>query len=173
MKWQVAWQWNYSITVCDEKVAQAIHNEIGCYDFDNYEWKYKKFVKNWKWHNLVPLVARNKLADKLSWYSVSEDFVLDYVALWDDATTPNNNDTTLWNETLRWAISDIRRVSNIVYVDKFFWSADVGWNTYREVGIFSDATITTDSWLLWSKIAINETLSATETLTINASITFT
>jgi len=44
--------------------------------------------------------------------------------------------------------------------------------TYSEVGIFCDGDLTPDSWFLLSHININESMSLSETLTINATISF-
>ena len=111
------------------------------------------------------------MASMIVWDSVTPTMEAQYLALWDDNTTPANADTTLWNETLRQAFTNKFAIDNVAYLDKFFWSWDVWWNSYLEAGIFVDWSLTTDTWYLLSRILINETLWANETLTFNCSIT--
>lgn len=136
-----------------------------------YEWPLQKYVHTWKWHNIVPSVLRNEFATLIAWTTVTPTFKANYIALWDDNTTPANTDTLLWNETLRWLFTNRSSVNNIAYLDKFFSSAEVGWNSYLELGVFVDGTGTVDTWYLLSRILINESLGVNETLTINATFT--
>jgi hypothetical protein len=131
----------------------------------------EKHVKHIEWHNIVPLVLRESLASLIVWNTVTPTFEANYFALGDDNTIATNADTTLWNETLRWTFTDRFSVLNVAYLDKYFSSAEVGWNTYLEAGVFVDWTASVDTWYLLSRIVISETMAANETLTVNASFT--
>lgn len=129
----------------------------------------KQYVRTYSWHNIVPLVLRESFASLICWNTVTPTFEANYFALWDDNTTPTDADTTLWNETLRWTFSDRFSVENVAYLDKYFSSSEVGWNSYLEAGVFVDWTASADTWYLLSRILISESMSVNETLTINCS----
>lgn len=131
----------------------------------------EKHIKHIEWHNIVPLVLRESLASLIAWNTVTPTFEANYFALGDDNTIATNADTTLWNETLRWTFTDRFSVLNVAYLDKFFSSAEVGWNTYLEAGVFVDWTASVDTWYLLSRIVISESMAVNETLTVNASFT--
>ena len=122
-------------------------------------------------HNLVPLLLRNALANKIAGNVVTPTFAANYIALWDSATPPTIHDTTLGNEVLRGEFTNRFAIANIAFLDKFWSSTEVGGATYLEAWIFVDGTASADTWDLLSKIAINEAIGLKETLTINASIT--
>lgn len=152
------------------KLKKAYHQRIPQL-LATYDWKYKENVYSWEWHNLVPFVLRYELATLISWTTVTPTFKANYIAMGDDSTAPNNNDTQLWNETIRWAFSDRFAIDNVAYLDKFWSSAEVGWNSYQEIGVFVDGTWSANTWYLLSHISINENMWANETLTINCSFT--
>jgi len=135
-----------------------------------YKWEYYEKLKIYKWHNIVPAVLRNELATLLTWTTVTPTFKANKIAMWSWSTTPLNTDTELQTETIRWDFSDRYAIDNIAYLDKFRSSWEVGGNSYQEVGIFVDGTWTVNTWYLLSRILINETMTSTETLSINASI---
>lgn len=130
-----------------------------------------KHIKHIEWHNIVPLVLRESLASLIAWNTVIPTFKANYFALGDDNTAATNTDITLWNETLRWTFTDRFSVLNVAYLDKYFSSAEVGWNTYLEAGVFVDWTASVDTWYLFSRILISESMAVNETLTVNASFT--
>ncbi len=124
-----------------------------------------------EYHNLVPSLLRNQLAILISGVAVVPTFQANKIALGDDSTLATAADTKLGNETLRADFSDRNAFFNVAYLDKFFGSAEVGGNTYLEAGVFVDGTGVADSGFILSHVNINETMTATESLTINATFT--
>jgi len=129
------------------------------------------WIRYFEWHNIVPLVLREEFASLIAWNTVVPSFAANYMALWSGNTAPDNSDTWLETETIRWIFTNRFSVDNTAYLDKFFSSVEVWWNSYLEAWIFVDWTALTDSWYLLSRILIDQSMSATENLTINASIT--
>lgn len=132
---------------------------------------YWKYIREYKGHNIVPLILREEFASLICWNTVTPTFSANYMALGSDNTTPTNADLTLGTETLRGTFTDRFNVENVAYLDKYFSSAEVWGNSYLEAWVFVDGTASADTWYLLSRIIIDETMSATETLTINASFT--
>jgi len=122
-------------------------------------------------HNLVPALLRNSLATLISGTTVAPTFKANYLALGDGETSPASGDTTLENETLRSDFDDRSAEENTAYLNVFFPAVDVGGNTYEEAGIFVDGTGSADTGYLLSRVLLEVSLAAAETLTINASIT--
>lgn len=171
---------NYKLSVCSDVIMKEIMKVTGCTSPEKalrkYEWPLKHVIKTREWHNLVPLVLRTSLATLISWTSVTPTFKANHIALGSDSTPASNSDTQLWTETLRAEFWDRRSISNQAFLDKNFGSAEVGGNTYNEIGVFVDGTgiapsYDVNSWYLLSRININQTMAATENLTIN--VTFT
>jgi len=171
---------NYKLTICSDIVLQDIMKITGINSpekaLKKYKWPLLKSMRTWEWHNLVPLVLRSSLATLISWTTVTPTFKANHIALWSDSTPPTNADTQLWAETIRREFGDRRAIDNVAFLDKNFGSAEVWGNTYNEIWVFVDGTGTApwynaNSGYLLSRILINETMSATESLTIN--VTFT
>lgn len=125
----------------------------------------------WEGHNIVPLILRSELAALISWTTVTPTFKANYMAVWTGSTTPANSDTQLVAETLRATFENRFSVDNVAYLDKFFTSAQVWWTTISELGIFVDWTASANTGYLLSRILANEVMAATETLTVNVSVT--
>lgn len=136
-----------------------------------YDWSYKNQIQIRQWHNLVPDVLRNELALLISGTTITPTLKANYLAMGDDSTAPTNADTILWNETIRGLFSDRFAIDNIAYLDKFRSSAEVGGNSYQEIGVFVDGGAGADTGYLLSHILIDETMWANETLTVNVTIT--
>lgn len=124
-----------------------------------------------EYENLIPTVARTAIADHLSNASPSPASLrANYTALGTGTTAPANGDTQLETETFRKAIASQTKLNNIAYQTAFYTAAEaVG--THREAGIFINGTGTANSGTILSRVAINITKGATETLTIDYSIT--
>lgn len=152
----------------DKKITKFLSKAL-----KDYDWIYLNELNMQEGHNLIPLAIRESFATLISWTTVTPTFQANYVALWTDATAVTENDTTLWTEIIRWLFTDRTSESNIAYLDKFFWSTEVWGNSFKEIWVFIDWTGTVDSWFLLSKINIEEDISATESLTINVTITIT
>lgn len=148
-------------------------------------WKWKFNIKDtitWKERviekfNLIPTVWKTAFAAQMSWDNTTNIWDNLYIAIWDDATAPVIWDTILWNETTRkaaWSTNFSAWTANIAV---FFAAAEATW-THREFGLFGDWNASTASWtvdtgILFSHVWVNVAVSATETLTITFSISFT
>ncbi len=122
-------------------------------------------------HNIVPSVLRNSLATLFSGTTVTPTFKANYFALGTGSNVPANSDTALQTETLRALFTDRSSYTNIAYLDVFFPTASVAGNTYNEAGIFVDGSAGANTGYLLSRVAINQTLGSSQTLTVNCSIT--
>ncbi len=122
-------------------------------------------------HNLVPTGIREYLATLISGTDVVPTFKANKVALGTDATPVSVSDTELGNETVRQDFSDRNSVGTQAFLNKFFGSIDVGGQTFQEAGVWVDgaASVGGAGYLL-SHVNFNETLTSTESLTINAVI---
>lgn len=168
---------NYTLHRMEQWVVDAILKELGISIEDfaekikTYKGKYSQHIHSRSGHNIVPLVLRAAMANKIAGNTVTPTFAANYLAMGNSAAVPTNADTQLGNETIRWLFTNRFAIDNVAYLDKFWSSVEVWGNTYLEAGIFVDGSWTPNSWYLLSRIAINETMAATETLTVNASIT--
>lgn len=168
---------NYKVTKCSESTLHNIAEELHCSINEvpsmlrNYKWKYLHELKIREWHNIVPSVVRDAFALLITWTAVSTSFNCNYCALWTWSSTPLNTDVTLDNETIRWTFSNRYSVWNTAFFDKFWASTEVWWTSVTECWLFIDWTWTANTWLLLSRVLMNESMTTTETLTVNASIT--
>lgn len=126
-----------------------------------------------EYHNLVPSILRDTLAANIAGSTVTPTYKANYMALGDDGFAATNEDTTLYNETLRGLFTNRYSIDNVAYLDKFFSTAEVAGNTYNEAGVFVDGSAGANTGYLLSRVIISETMGANETLTINASFTIT
>lgn len=123
------------------------------------------------YENLIPTVGRTAIADHLTNASPSPSALrATYTALGSGTTAPANGDTTLQTETYRKAIASQTKSNNIAYMTAFYTAAEAV-ATHREAGVFLGGSIAANSGTLFSRVAINITKGATETLTIDYSIT--
>lgn len=135
-------------------------NEVKISVFEN--WKLKnKFI----YPNITCKAGRTSLAKRIIDFSPEEAelWVVKYIAVWDDNSTPTENDTTLNNEIARVAITQASCTftDNVVKVYATFpvWTT----LTIREAWLFIDSTATTsaDSWKLLCHSAFWVTISKT------------
>ena len=148
---------------------------VGVWTFEIRDSKTKKLKKREVVKNIVPTVARTAMARQLAGNN-STEMQGTYVALGTGTTTPTNGDTTLETETYRKALSSGINSNNIASLTGFFTAAEVS-GTFREAAIFGDGADSTasgsaDTGIMYSRVAINITKSATETLTITWQLTF-
>lgn len=130
-----------------------------------------EFASMNEYHNLVPAVLRNAMATLISGTTVAPTFKANYMALGSGSTPPTNADVALETETIRGTFGNRYAVDNIAFLNKFFTQGEVAGETFNEAGIFVDGTGAADSGWLLSRVLMNESIGATETLTVNASIT--
>ena len=125
-----------------------------------------------EYDNLITTVGRQLLADNLTNSVPDNTPRINYVGLGSGTTAPANADTTLETEAYRNAIASETNSANIAYFTGFFDATEtIG--TYKEAGLFADGTGAADSGVLFSHVAIDITKSATETLTVDWTVTIT
>lgn len=123
------------------------------------------------YENLVPTVGRYAIASVLAFGSSSFPVPrLTYAAVGTGASAPANADTTLGTETFRKLLAGVTAASNVLTVDAFFNESEAN-GTLAEAGIFGDsvyaaATATANTGTIFSRVAISETKTSSETLTI-------
>lgn len=127
-------------------------------------------------YNVIPTVAKTAFAAQMAWDNTTDIWDNLYIALGSNTTTPAAWDTQLWTEVTRKAASSTTFSGAIGYVSAFFAAWEATW-THREFWLFGNWNTTTcsgvaNSGILFSHVATNITVSATETLTCTFQITF-
>lgn len=121
--------------------------------------------------NIIPTVGRAAIANALTDATPSPaSLLISHMALGSGTNAPANGDTTLQTEVYRNAIASLTNSSNLAYATGFYSTTETS-GTYREVGLFIAGSGTANTGTLLSRSAINITKSATETLTIDYTIT--
>lgn len=128
-------------------------------------------------YNLIPTVAKTAFAAQMAWDNTTDIGDNLYIALGSNTTAPAAWDTQLGTEVVRKAQSSTTFSGAVAYVTAFFaaWEAT---GTHREFGLFGNGNTTTASatvntGILYSHVAANITVSATETLTCTFQVSFT
>ena len=124
-----------------------------------------------EYDNLITTVGRQLLADNLTNGSPDHTPRINFVALGSGTTAPANADTALETFIYANAIASETNSANIAYFTGFFDATETT-GTYKEAGLFADSTDGTDG-VLFSHVAIDITKSATETLTVDWTVTLT
>ena len=120
--------------------------------------------------NIIPTVGRAVIAQRLA-STNTYTLNVNYGAVGDDNTAVANGDTALGNEVYRKAISSYTSSNNIAYLSQFYASTDFN-DTIEEFGWFIDGGAGADSGQLFSHfLTTTIAKSATETLTIESSLT--
>lgn len=122
------------------------------------------------YENLIPTVARTMIANNLTNTVPTNVMRINYTALGTGTNAPANGDTKLQTESYRKLVASETNSANKGYCTAFYTAVECN-GTYREAGLFSDATATADSGILFSRVAINITKTITESLTIDYEIT--
>lgn len=121
--------------------------------------------------NLIPTVGRSAIANWLTQASPSPASMrLNYTALGTGTTAPANGDTQLQTETYRKTIASATNSNNIAYCTAFYTAVECS-GTYKEAGVFMNATGTANSGTIFSHVAIDITKTTSNTLTIDYTIT--
>ncbi len=126
--------------------------------------------------NIIPTVGRAMLANNITSSSPTDTPRINYTALGTGDTAVSNSDTTLVTETYRKSTASATNADNIGYVTAFYDATEVT-GTFKEAGLFSNGTASTDSGVLFSRVLLNPSSgivkSNTETLTIDYTLTIT
>jgi len=143
----------------------------GEYKFTIRDAKTGKIKRTYHYENLIPTVGRQQIAAALAaTLGTLPEIEITHSSLGSGVTAPANGDTTLETEVFRKIIASGTFASNQLFVTAFYIAAEaVG--THREAGLHINGTITPDSGILFSHVAINVTKSASETLTIDYTVT--
>jgi hypothetical protein len=166
------WMGNMSKDTLRERAKKSpIIHKFFCGITKNRELMKRNWIYQYETHNLVPNVLRYSLATLISGTAVTPTFQCNKIAMGNDSTAPSNSDLILGNETARWDWTNRQAIDNVAYLDKFWSPWEVWWSTFLEIWAFVDWTNAMDTGYLLSRININETMSLTETLTVNATFT--
>lgn len=120
--------------------------------------------------NVVCTVAKTMIANNLTDTSPDNTMRINYGALGTNTTTPVAGDTQLGTESYRNMVASQTNSANIAYVTLFFSATECN-GTYKEAGLFSNGTASANSGVLFSHVAIDETKTNVQTLTIEWTIT--
>ena len=156
------------------------------YEILNYPQFLNKFVKNWcrgkllgayDYDNLIPTVGLTAFAAQMSGDNTTNIGDNLYIAVGSNVTAPLAGDTQLGTETTRKAAGSTSFSAGIASIAVFF-AATEATGTHREFGLFGDGNAATasgaaNSGILFSHVAANVAVAATETLTLTFELTFT
>jgi hypothetical protein len=122
-----------------------------------------------EYHNLVVTAGKNMIASRLA--GTANDCNITYVAVGTNATAPAIGDTTLGTELARNTVTSITASGATVLVIGFFGAAEaIG--TLTEMAWFGEAaTAAANSGTMFNHAAITEIKTASETMTIEGTIT--
>ncbi len=122
-------------------------------------------------NNTFCTVGKNAIADALRGTETNTRGIITWCALGTNSTAPTAADIKLGTEIFRKLISVRSVAANVAQFQTFFTTAEAN-GSLREAGLFGDdASATTDSGTLFSKLAINRTKTSSDTLTLTWSIT--
>lgn len=131
------------------------------------------------WHhhnNIIPTVGRQRIAYILSGSAASlAECEINYQELGTGTATPANGDTGLQTPaggTTRKLISSASYSSNVMTITSF-WAAGEATGTWREFGTFINGTGTSNSGVLFSRVAINIPITGSQSLVIDGTVTLT
>lgn len=128
-------------------------------------------VEVFVYENIIPTVGRAALANWLTQGSPSPASIkLNYTSLGTGTNTPANSDTQLQTETYRKAIASTTNADNVAYCTAFYTAPETS-GTFREAGVWMNATGTANSGTLFSRVAINIVKTTSTTLTIDYTVT--
>lgn len=120
--------------------------------------------------NLIPTAGRAFIASRLAQIGTPQDIKITHSAVGSGTNTASNGDTQLQTETFRKAIASASSSNEVGYFTAFYTASEaVG--TIKEAGLFINGTSTANTGTLFSRVNVDITKSAVETLTIDYSIT--
>lgn len=126
--------------------------------------------------NLIPTVGKTAFAAQMSGDNTTNIGDNLYIAVGSNSTAPAITDTQLGTETARKLVGSTSFAGAVASIAAFF-AAGEATGTHREFGLFGDGNATTasasaNSGILFSHVATNTTIGATETLTTTVTYTF-
>jgi len=129
-----------------------------------------KITGVYEYDNLIPLVGRSAIINNMFNVAPTYDLLANYVALGSGTNAPANADTTLQTEVYRNLAASRSEADNVGYLTGFFTATETD-GTYREAGVFMNATGVAGSGVLLSRVAINITKSSSESLSLDWTFT--
>jgi len=124
----------------------------------------------YEYNNLNPLVMKSMIMNNLIEDVPTNSMSINYVALGTGTNAPAAGNTQLQTETYRNIIASKTQDNNVGYITGFFSDLEVS-GTFREIGLFSNATASANSGVLVSRVAINVAKSTSESLTVDWTLT--
>lgn len=120
--------------------------------------------------NLITTAGKNYVVSRLMQDGTPLNMRITHTALGTGATAPAITDTQLQTETFRKATASATSSGNVGYLSAYYTAPEVT-GTFKEVGLFINGTSTANTGTLFSRVAVDITKSAIETLTIDYTIT--
>ncbi len=123
-------------------------------------------VQVFEYDNIITSVGKAMIANNLTDATPENSMLLNRAALGTSTTTPVIGDIQLGAEVYRNNIASKSNNANFAYATTYFNATETS-GTYREAGLFSNATDTANSGVLFSRVAINVTKTLSQTLTMD------
>jgi len=151
-------------------------NLCGHYHVEIHDSNTGKLKRTYDYKNLIPTTGLTAFAAQMSGDNSTDIGDNLYIAVGSGTTAPALGDSTLQTEVARklaGSTSFSGAVANVVV----FFAATEATGTHREFGLFGNGNTATasaaaDSGTLFSRVAANVTVSASETITISFQLTF-
>ncbi len=125
--------------------------------------------------NIIPTVSRQQIAKALAGsITLAAEIKVNFQELGTGTNAPANGDTGLQTATgsTRKALSSAGFSANQLNLTSF-WAVGEATGTWREFGSFINGTSTSNSGVLFNRVAINITVTGADALTIDGTITLT
>jgi hypothetical protein len=126
-------------------------------------------IQVFEFDNLITTVGMTLITNNLTDSTPTNDMRINYCALGTGTDVPALGDTKLQTEVFRNAVASQTNAGAIAYASMFVSATDDA-DTYKEFGLFTDASSTPDNGVLFSRTAINITKSSIQTLSIDYSV---
>lgn len=123
--------------------------------------------------NIIPTVSRQQVCKAVTGnIATTTEIKVTHQELGTGTTTPANGDTGLQTPSggTRKTISSMAYLSNQMNFTSF-WAATEATGTWREFALFINGTGTSNSGTIFNHVAINITVSSSDALTIDGTVT--
>ncbi len=128
-----------------------------------------------RYKNLIPTVSRQQVAKAITGnITTTTEIKITHQELGTSTQAPANGDTGLITPTAstRKTITSMAFLSNQMNLTSF-WAAAEATGTWREFGLFINGTATSNSGVLFNRVAINIVVAAVDALTVDGTVTIT
>lgn len=132
-------------------------------------------VQMYKYHNIVPTVSRQQIGKALSGNIASvTEIKITHQELGTGTNSPSNGDTGLQTPTgtTRKSVSSLAYSLNQLNIASF-WAAGEATGTWREYAVFINGSGTSNSGVIFNRVAINITVAGSDALTLDGTVTIT